>query len=70
MGEWKFYRKTSTQEMRPYVPGEDLTEISVSPEDTPGPRGGFGGMIARNSENYHDQWYVAAEFFAKNYELA
>ena len=63
---WKKYRKTAVQEMRPYVPGEDLTGISVSPEDTPEE----GGMIARNSDNHADQWYVAKDFFAKNYEEA
>lgn len=61
---WKRYRKTATQEMRPYMPGEDLSGVSVSAEDTPGP----GGMIARNSDNHADQWYVAKDFFAKNYE--
>jgi hypothetical protein len=30
---WKKYRKTATQEMRPYVPGEDLTGISRSALD-------------------------------------
>ncbi len=63
---WKEYRKTAVQEMRPYVPGEDLTGISVSPEDTPEE----GGMIARNAANHADQWYVAKDFFAKNYEEA
>lgn len=63
---WKEYRKTAVQEMRPYVPGEELTGISVSPEDTPEE----GGMIARNADNHADQWYVAKDFFAKNYEEA
>jgi hypothetical protein len=61
---WKLYRKTATQEMRPYVPGEDLTGISVNKEDTPEP----GGMVARNSDNHNDQWYVAKKFFADKYE--
>ncbi len=65
MSEWKGYRKTAIQEMRYYVPGEDLDGISVSDADTPG----FGGMIARNGDNPEDQWYVGKEFFLKNYEL-
>ena len=52
--------------MRPYKPGEDLTEISVSPEDTPEE----GGMIAINKDNPKDKWYVAKKFFDDNYELA
>lgn len=63
---WRKYRKSALQEMRPYIPGEDLTKISVNKEDTPEP----GGMIARNSDNPEDQWYVAKAFFAKSYEPA
>jgi hypothetical protein len=62
---WPFI-KTAVQEMRPYIPGEDLTGISVSPEDKPE----FGGMIARNSENHADQWYVSKKFFRKNYKTS
>lgn len=62
---WCEYKKTGIQEMRPYIPGEPLTGISVSEQDTPEE----GGMIARNSQNHADQWYVAKNFFQKNYEL-
>lgn len=58
------YRKKEPQWMRPYVPGEDLTGVSVSPEDTPE----RGGMIAVNPKNKNDQWYVAKQFFEDNYE--
>lgn len=61
---YKLYRKTQLQPMRPYVPGEDLTGISVNEEDTPEP----GGMIAFNTNNTADQWYVGKEFFEDNYE--
>lgn len=64
--EFQKYRKTQVQEMRPYVPGEDLVGVSVSPQDTPE----AGGMIARNPKNPLDQWYVAKQFFADNYEAA
>ena len=63
---FKKYRKTGITEMRPYIPGEDLTGISVNKEDTPEP----GGMIARNSKNHEDQWYVAKKYVEDNYELA
>ncbi len=60
------YRKKNVQPMRPYVPGEDLTGISVNKEDTPE----LGGMIAVNPKNGEDRWYVAKKFFEDNYELA
>ena len=52
--------------MRPYVPGESLSAVSVNAEDTPG----IGGMIAWNPANKNDQWYIAKEFFENNYEEA
>jgi hypothetical protein len=66
VSEYKEYRKKNTQSMRPYIPGEDLTGISVSQEDTPEE----GGMIAVNSANANDKWYVAKKFFEENYILA
>ena len=60
------YRKKAVQPMRPYVPGEDLTGVSVSDADTPEE----GGMIAKNPNNPADQWYVAKQFFLDNYEPA
>lgn len=70
MSEWKQYRKTALQEMRPYVPGEDLTGISISKEDQAEIESGGGGMIARNADNPKDQWYVARDFFNSNYALS
>ena len=64
MSEWRLYRKTALQEMRPYVEGEDIGGVSVSAGTTPGP----GGMIARNADDHDDQWYVAAELFRTNYD--
>lgn len=68
---WQKYVKTAVQEMRPYVPGESLNGISVSQEDLEeinNPDKKYG-MIARNSSNHNDQWYVARKFFEDNYEL-
>jgi len=62
----KMYRKKNMQQMRPYIPGEPLLGVSVSPEDTPEK----GGMIAVSADNPKDQWYVAKAFFEKNYEEA
>jgi len=64
MSEFKNYRKKGVQPMRPYIPGEDLSGISVSAEDTPEE----GGMIAMNPDNPDDKWYVAKDYFLENYE--
>jgi hypothetical protein len=61
METWKRYRKTATQEMRDYVPGEDLSGVSVAPGETPKK----GGKIARDAQGSH--WYVSPEFMAENY---
>ncbi len=61
--EFKTYRKTATTEMRPYVEGEDMTGISVSPEITPE----IGDLIARDPSNHSDLWLITAGFFAANY---
>lgn len=66
MSEFKNYRKKNVQPMRPYVPGEDMTGISVNKEDTPEE----GGMIAVNPNNPEDKWYVGKAFFEENYEDA
>ncbi len=59
----KNYRNKNVKPMRPYVPGEDLTGISVSAEDIPEE----GGMIAINPGNESDKWYVSKNFFEENY---
>lgn len=63
---YKKYQKATFQEMRPYVPGEDMTGISIAvginPED--------GGMVARDPDNPTDQWYITKEFMDENYQEA
>lgn len=63
--EFKKYRRTNIAEMRPYVKGEDMSEISVSPENDPETD---MGMVARNPKNHRDQWYVARQYFLDNFE--
>jgi len=65
MSELKNYKKKTIQPMRPFVLGEDLTDVSVSVEDTPEE----GGMIAVGADN-DARWYVSKIFFEDNYELA
>lgn len=65
---FKHYRKVEAQPMRSYVPGEDMTGISVSEPDKKLPTL-EGGMIARSAKDPEDMWYVAKEFFKENYRL-
>lgn len=64
---FKKYRRKGLSEMRSYVPGEDLTGISVSDADKSLPTLD-GGYIARNPVNNTDQWYVAKAYFDQNLE--
>lgn len=66
MSEFKKYIRKGFSEMRPYIPGEDMSNISVSNVDLLEE----GGMIGRNSKNHKDQWYVAKQYFEDNFELA
>lgn len=61
---FKKYKRTNVAEMRPYVKGEDLTNISVSKVDDPD---SDMGMVARNPDNNEDQWYVARKYFDDNF---
>lgn len=76
MSEWRQYRRKGLSEMRSYVPGEDLTGISVSEPDRNHlaycEDAGIhpGGFIARNPKNHSDQWYVAQAYFEENLEPA
>lgn len=65
MSEFKQYQRKGISEMRDYVPGEDLTGVSVSDEDKKRETLD-GGFIARNPVNHADQWYVSREYFEKN----
>jgi hypothetical protein len=56
------YRRKTVSEMRPYIVGEDMTGISISPEDRKN-----GDMIARNPLNHKDQWLVAKKYFEENF---
>lgn len=65
--EFKKYQRKGLSEMRPYILGEDLSGVSVSPEDNPE---ADMGMIARNPNNHKDQWYVNRAYFEENLEPA
>jgi len=68
MQNFEQYRRKQIAELRPHEPGEDMIDISVSPEDTKAGSPKTGDMIARNPKNHNDKWLVAAEYFADNFE--
>ena len=67
MSNFKQYTRTNIAEMRPYIPGEDLSNISVNDMDNPEITG--IGMIARNPANHKDMWYVSHDYFKSNFKL-
>lgn len=68
MTEFTKFRRTQIAEMRPYFPGEDIDGVSISSEDKKAGSPKEGDMIARNPANHADQWLVAAQYFAANFE--
>ncbi len=66
MSKFKLYKRTGLSLMRPYILGEDLSDISVSDEDDPP---NDMGMVAQNQNNPKDQWYVARQYFEDNFAL-
>jgi len=67
---FKEYRKTRTQLLRPYEPGENLLGVSVNSHDRKNGSPKEGDMIAVSKYNPSDRWLVAEEFYKKNYEPA
>lgn len=70
MSEFKPYRRKQIAELRPYVWGEAIDGVSISPEDMKAGSPKPGDMIARNPKNHADQWLVAAAYFADNFDPA
>lgn len=62
------YSRKEKGQLRPWQPSDDMTNISVSPEDTKAGSPKAGDMIARNPKNHADQWLVAAQYFADNFD--
>jgi hypothetical protein len=67
-GKFVQYKRTQIAEMRPYVFGEPLNNVSISLPDRQAGSPKSGDMIARNPKNHADQWLVAAQYFADNFE--
>ena len=68
MNSFKRFRRKQIAELRPYVPGEDMSGISISAPDLQRGAPQTGDMIARNPKNHQDQWLVSAVYFAGNFE--
>ncbi len=66
MDEFKRYRRRSFAEARPWDYGD--VGFSISDEDRAAGSPKPGDMIARNPKNHNDQWLVAAQYFADNFE--
>lgn len=62
------YRRKQIAELRPWQPGDDLRDVSISTPDLHNGSPKTGDMIARNPKNHADQWLVAAQYFADNFE--
>ena len=71
MSEFQKYRRSQIAELRPFIPGEELSgRVSISASDSEAGSPKVGDMIARNPVNHDDQWLVAAAYFAANFEPA
>lgn len=72
MTEFKPYRRKQIAELRPVSAFEVdwglNPSISVSAEDIKAGSPKLDDMIARNPKNHADQWLVAAQYFADNFE--
>ena len=68
MADFTRYRRKQIAELRPYEPGENLAEVSISAPDKEAGSPKVGDMIARNPKNHADKWLVAAQYFADNFE--
>jgi hypothetical protein len=68
MTEFTQYRRKQIAELRPYELGEPLKGVSISELDIFAGSPKAGDMIARNPKNHADQWLVAAQYFADNFE--
>jgi hypothetical protein len=73
MSDFKKYRRSQIAELRTYDPeGTDKdglnsrVSVSVADQESGSPKA--GDMIARNPVNHEDQWLVAADYFAANFE--
>lgn len=82
MTEWQTYQRIGSLEARPWTYADqhqrrvdmamgEARVVSVSDADTETVfKEPAVGMVARNPNNPADQWYIAPDYFAKNYALS
>lgn len=68
MSAFRQFQRKQIAELRPYEPGESVEGVSISEADYIAGSPKLGDMIARNPKNHADQWLVAAQYFADNFE--
>lgn len=68
MTEYNKYRRSQIAEMADWVPGFDMTGVSVSEVDQKNGSPKNGDKIARNPKNHADKWLVAELYFGDNFE--
>lgn len=68
MDEFNQYRRKQIAELRPYVQGETLADVSIAEVDKADGSPKEGDMIARNPKNHDDKWLVAKQYFEDNFE--
>ena len=68
MNEFKKYRRSQIAELRRYIVGEPMADVSIALVDQNVGSPKRGDMIARNPKNHADQWLVAEKYFADNFE--
>jgi len=71
---FKQYQRKQIAELRPVTDADFINIkpgglISISAEDSKAGSPKTGDMVARNPKNHADQWLVAAQYFADNFEL-
>jgi hypothetical protein len=70
MTEYLRYRRKQIAELADWIPGFDMTGVSISEADKLAGSPKAGDKIARNPANHADRWLVAADYFAVNFEPA
>lgn len=62
------YSRITIVEMRPYVEGEDMTNVYVDPVLVEHGHPEEGDMIARNPRDRDEMWLMTRENFSTNFE--
>ena len=68
MTGYRQYRRKQIAELRAWMPGDDMSNVSISAPDREAGSPKLGDMIARNPKNHDDQWLVAEQYFMDNFE--